>query len=90
MNVTTTGSIATSLGIAIGNTIEGRLGADLVRLFANGRDVFNRARDVVKFVVLGALFSTTVSAHDRGQQPDRRRSRQLARVPRDLVHVVAR
>jgi integral membrane sensor domain MASE1 len=43
VNVTTTGSIATSLGIAIGNTIEGRLGADLVRLFANGRDVFNRA-----------------------------------------------
>jgi PAS domain S-box-containing protein len=62
VNVTTTGSIATSLGIAIGNTIEGRLGADLVRLFANGRDVFNRARDVVKFVVLGGLFSTTLSA----------------------------
>jgi len=62
VNVTTTGSIATSLGIAIGNTVEGRLGADLVRLFANGRGVFDRARDVVKFVVLGGLFSTTVSA----------------------------
>jgi len=62
VNVTTTGSIATSVGIAIGNTFEGRLGADLVRLFANGRDVFNRSRDVFKFVVLGGLFSTTVSA----------------------------
>jgi PAS domain S-box-containing protein len=62
VNVTTTGSIATSLGIAIGNTIAGRLGADLVRLFANGPGVFNRARDVLKFVVLGGLFSTTVSA----------------------------
>jgi PAS domain S-box-containing protein len=62
VNVTTTGSIATSIGIAIGNTFEGRLGADLVRLFANGRDVFNRARDVFKFVVLGGLFSTTVGA----------------------------
>ncbi|PYN35178.1 MAG: hypothetical protein DME01_12950 [Candidatus Rokuibacteriota bacterium] len=62
VNVTTTGSVATSIGIAIGNTLEGRLGADLVQLFANGRGVFNRARDVFKFVVLGGLFSTTVSA----------------------------
>jgi PAS domain S-box-containing protein len=62
VNVTTTGSIATSLGIAIGNTFEGRLGADLVRLFANGRDVFNRSRDVFKFVVLAGLLSTTVGA----------------------------
>jgi PAS domain S-box-containing protein len=62
VNVTTTGSIAPSLGIAIGNTCEGRLGAELVRLFANGRHVFNRARDVFKFVVLAGLFSTAVSA----------------------------
>jgi PAS domain S-box-containing protein len=62
VNVTTTGSIATSLGIAIGNTLEGRLGAELVRLYANGRGAFNRARDVFKFVVLGGLLSTTVSA----------------------------
>jgi len=62
VNVTTTGSVATSLGIALGNTLEGRLGAELVRLFANGRGVFDRARDVFKFVVLGGLFSTTVSA----------------------------
>ncbi len=62
VNVTTTGSIVPSLGIAIGNTCEGRLGAELVRLFANGRNVFNRARDVFKFVVLAGLFSTAVSA----------------------------
>src|SRR5262249_49019837 len=49
-------------GIAIGNTVEGRLGAELVRLFANGRDVFDRSRDVFKFVVLGGLFSTTIAA----------------------------
>ena len=42
VNVTTAGSVATSIGIAIGNTLEGRLGADLVRLFANGRNVFDR------------------------------------------------
>jgi PAS domain S-box-containing protein len=62
VNVTTTGSIAVSVGIAIGNTIEGRLGAELVRLYANGRGAFDRARDVFKFVVLAGLFSTTVSA----------------------------
>jgi PAS domain S-box-containing protein len=62
VNVTTAGSVATSIGIAIGNTLEGRLGADLVRLFANGRNVFDRSRDVFKFVLLAGLFSTTVSA----------------------------
>jgi PAS domain S-box-containing protein len=62
VNVTTTGSIPTSIGIAIGNTLEGRLGADFVRLFANGRGVFSRARDAFKFVVLAALVSTSVSA----------------------------
>ncbi|MGH7302996.1 MAG: MASE1 domain-containing protein [Candidatus Rokuibacteriota bacterium] len=62
VNVTTTGSVLTSLGIALGNTFEGRLGAELVWLFANGRDVFNRARDVFKFVVLVGLLSTSVSA----------------------------
>jgi PAS domain S-box-containing protein len=62
VNVTTTGSIATSIGIAVGNTLEGRLGADLVRLFANGRGAFDRARDIFKFVMLAGLFATTVSA----------------------------
>src|SRR5262245_36163563 len=59
VNVTTTGSIAPSLGIAIGNTCEGRLGAELVRLFANGRNVFERARDGVKYGVLARQCSTT-------------------------------
>src|SRR5262249_5648442 len=62
VNVTTTGAIIPSLGIAIGNTCEGRLGAELVRLFANGSAVFDRARDVFKFVVLAALLSTSVGA----------------------------
>ncbi len=62
VNVTTAGSVATSIGIAIGNTLEGHLGADLVRRFAHGRNVFDRSRDVFKFVLLAALFSTTVSA----------------------------
>lgn len=62
VNATTAGSAWTSLGIAIGNTLEGLLGAFLVTRFANGRNVFDRARDVVKFAALAGLLSTTVSA----------------------------
>ena len=62
VNVTTAGSIATSLGIATGNTLEGLLGAFLVNHFANGRTVFAEQRDTFAFVLLAALLSTTVSA----------------------------
>ena len=62
VNLTTAGSLATSAGIAVGNTLEALLGAWLVNRFANGREVFNRARDVFKFMALAALISTMVSA----------------------------
>src|SRR5262245_40895895 len=39
VNLTTAGSIASSLGIATGNTLEGLVGAFLVNHFANGRTV---------------------------------------------------
>jgi integral membrane sensor domain MASE1 len=45
VNVTTAGTIATSSGIAIGNTLEGLLGAYLVNRFANGPKVFDRAQE---------------------------------------------
>lgn len=61
-NATTEGSIATSLGIAAGNTLEGLAGAWLVHRFANGRDVFLRARDIFKFAGLAAGVSTVISA----------------------------
>ena len=62
VNVTTAGSVATSLGIATGNTLEGLLGAFLVNQFANGKNVFAHQRDTFTFVLLAALLSTTVSA----------------------------
>ena len=62
VNMTTAGSIATSLGIATGNTLEGLLGAFLINHFAGGQEVFTRQHDTLKFVLLAALFSTTVSA----------------------------
>jgi diguanylate cyclase (GGDEF)-like protein len=60
-NLTTAGSLATSLGIACGNTLEGVLGAYLITRFAHGRYVCDRAADLFKLVVF-ALLATTVSA----------------------------
>jgi PAS domain S-box-containing protein len=62
VNITTEGTLATSLGIAVGNTLEGLLGAHLVNRFARGRDAFGRAQDIVRFVALAGLVSTTVAA----------------------------
>ncbi len=61
-NVTTEGSVATSLGIATGNTLEAVVGALLVRRFARGRRAFERARDIFTFAILAGLLSTTLSA----------------------------
>jgi len=62
VNVTTAGTVATSIGIAAGNTLEGLLGAYLVNRFASGRNVFDRAQDIFKFTVLAGMVSTMVSA----------------------------
>jgi hypothetical protein len=61
-NVTTAGSVATSLGIALGNTLEGLLAASLVNRFAGGRHAFDRPEDVVKYAALAGMGSTMVSA----------------------------
>ena len=62
VNITTAGTIATSLGIATGNTLEGIIGAYLVTRFAGGRHAFERAQDIFKFVLLAGLLSTAVCA----------------------------
>lgn len=62
VNLTTQGTLVTSLGIATGNTLEALLGAWLVNQFANGRHAFDRALDIFKFVLLAAIVSTTLSA----------------------------
>ena len=61
VNVTTVGSVVSSLGIATGNTLEGLVGAFLVNHFANGRKLFGQQGDTLKFVLLAALLSTIVS-----------------------------
>ena len=62
VNVTTAGSIATSLGIAAGNTLEAAAGAFLVMRFAPASPSFSRPADVYAFTALGALVSPVVSA----------------------------
>src|SRR5947209_12176278 len=62
VNLTTAGSVATSIGLGIGNTLEGVVGAYLVNRFANGRLAFDRARDIFALVGLAAVGSTTISA----------------------------
>src|SRR2546425_5600815 len=61
-NVTTAGSVATSLGITTGNTLEAVLGVYLVTRFTSGRHPFVNGQEVIKFLVLAAILSTTVSA----------------------------
>ena len=62
VNVTTAGSLATSLGIATGNTLEGLIGAYLVNRFARGRLAFSRPIDVFRFAGLAGVVATAVSA----------------------------
>lgn len=61
-NLTTAGSVVTSLGIATGNTLEAVVGAFLVNRFAGGRNAFSRPVDVFRFAGLAALAATTLSA----------------------------
>src|SRR6185295_2318948 len=61
-NYMTAGVVVPSLGIAVGNTLEGLLAAYLVNRFARGGRVFDRVRDIFRFTLFAALASTTVSA----------------------------
>src|SRR5437867_3431955 len=61
-NLTTAGSVVTTIGIATGNTLEGLAGGYLVNRFAHGSRTFEHPQDVFKFAALAAMVSTTVSA----------------------------
>lgn len=62
VNITTGGSVATSIGAATGNTLEGLMGTYLVNRFANGRNAFDHPQSVFKFTLLAAVASPAVSA----------------------------
>jgi PAS domain S-box-containing protein len=61
VNETTAGSLATSLAIATGNTLEAVLGAYLVNRFAGGQSALTRGKSLALFVLFAAGV-TTVSA----------------------------
>ncbi len=61
-NLTTAGTVWTSLGIASGNTLEGAVGAYLVTRYAGGRRAFDGPLNVFKFAGLAAGLSTMISA----------------------------
>ena len=63
VNVTTAGSVATSLGITLGNTLEAVIGCWLVGRLAHGRGALERPRHIFAFsaaVVPGAALAATV------------------------------
>src|SRR4030095_3534095 len=62
VNITTAGSVATSIGIAGGNTLEALLGAYLVDRYANGSRAFDHSQDVFRFAGFASILSTMVSA----------------------------
>jgi diguanylate cyclase (GGDEF)-like protein/PAS domain S-box-containing protein len=62
LSFTTTHSIAASLGVAAGNTIEAYLGAWLTRRWANGWRAFERSQDILRFAFFAAFLATIISA----------------------------
>ena len=61
-NLTTAGTVLTSITIATGNTLEGVVGCYLVTRFARGPHAFERAQDIFKFAFLAGMAATTISA----------------------------
>jgi putative nucleotidyltransferase with HDIG domain len=61
-NLTTYGTVWTSLGVATGNTLEGLAGAYLVNRYAAGTNALAHPSSVFRFVALAAIASTVISA----------------------------
>jgi signal transduction histidine kinase/integral membrane sensor domain MASE1 len=62
VNLTTAGSVLTSLAIASGNTLEGFVGAHLVERFIGSPRLFERASDAFRLLVVAAMPSAAISA----------------------------
>jgi diguanylate cyclase (GGDEF)-like protein len=62
VNVTTAGSVLTSIGIATGNTLEAVLASFLVIRYANGRQTFEWTRDIPRFAFFVVAIGTPVAA----------------------------
>jgi len=62
VNLTTFGTVLTSVGIAAGNTLEAVIACVLVTRFANGVRTFDRTWDILRFALYAGLLSTAVAA----------------------------
>jgi PAS domain S-box-containing protein len=62
VNFTTSGHLAASLVIALGNALEAYAAAYLVGRFASGKRAFYRPEDVFKFAFLAGIISTAIAA----------------------------
>jgi diguanylate cyclase (GGDEF)-like protein len=62
VNLTTVGSALTAAGITVGNTLEAVLACYLVTRFANGRRVFERTWDILRFAIYAGILSTAAAA----------------------------
>jgi signal transduction histidine kinase/CheY-like chemotaxis protein len=62
VNVSIAGAMASSIGVATGNTLEAVVGAWLVNRYAGGARSFDRARNFLRFAVLVGAVATPISA----------------------------
>jgi diguanylate cyclase (GGDEF)-like protein len=62
VNLTTAGTVFTSLGIAGGNTLEAVVGATLVARWAGGAGSVRRIRSLLGFITMAGLGATSVAA----------------------------
>jgi diguanylate cyclase (GGDEF)-like protein len=62
VNLTTAGSVLTSLGIGAGNCLEALAASYLVSRFANGKGVFDRTWNILRFALYGGILSTAIAA----------------------------
>jgi PAS domain S-box-containing protein len=62
VNVTTSGSVITSVVIAVGNTLEALIAESLVIRYGQGTRVFDRARGVFLFAIAAGIVAPIVSA----------------------------
>ena len=62
VNLTTAGSLVSSLGIGAGNCLEAVTAAYLISRFADGKDVFDSTRGILRFALYGGILSTGIAA----------------------------
>lgn len=61
-NATTAGSVATSVAIATGNSLEAIVGAYLINRWSGGRNTFSTPNSVAKFALICVVIATPISA----------------------------